>query len=58
MWRVFAYDLQGQVIITVAANPYSLPPYFRKLPLKLQWSVYTSHYSEGETSHSGHLTPK
>ena len=29
------HKLLGDKIIMVAANPYSLPPRFRKLPLKL-----------------------
>jgi hypothetical protein len=35
MWTLSVRDLLGKVNILVAANPYSLPPDFRKLPLKL-----------------------
>ena len=38
-------DLLGKVIILVAANPYSLPPDFRKLPVKFKWPAYTGHYT-------------
>jgi len=34
LWIVFARDLLEKVIILVAANPYSLPPDIRQLPLK------------------------
>jgi len=29
----------------VAANPYNLPPDFRKLPLKFKWPVYAGNYN-------------
>jgi gas vesicle protein len=35
-WKVeSAHDLLGKKIISVAANPHSLPPHYRKLPLHL-----------------------
>ena len=45
IWTVFARDLLEKVIITVAANPYSLPPDFRKLPQNFEWPAYTGNYN-------------
>jgi len=45
IWKVFALDLLGKVIILVAANPYSLPSDFRKVPLKFEWPANTGRYT-------------
>ena len=45
IWIIFARDLLGTVIITVATNPYSLPPDFWELPLKFKWPAFTGHYT-------------